>query len=188
LQTAQKAVLELYETYSVQILASGGKPPKSLNKVVAGALRSRHTEFVSPGSVEVEMEIDLPAVLVAAGFSFKEGASGDSDKPDFTGLVLRNKNPVPRTPVFKVVDETGRVLYSVGSVLRQSFKKRLMGRWYQSPTRKELAAAVGSKPVSLGFELNSAGDFLVKGAKWQEALARSANILELGQVVVVAPL
>jgi hypothetical protein len=149
--------------------------------------KSVRTEYYSDGRVKVHFENSLALALQPPKAEFLNRERLPIEGSMFSGLILRSDNHLAPKASYEVVDETGRVLYSQKDVSEEAFRQNLMGRWFQKANRKEIASAVGLKPISINFEVDAKGRLQVQGSVWQEAISNSPAILQNARVALIVP-
>ena len=149
--------------------------------------KSIRTEYFSDGHVKIYFENSLALALQPAAGEFSRRERLAIEGSMFSGLILRSDAHIAPKAAYEVVDETGQVLYSQKDVSEEAFHQNLMGRWFQKPNRQEIASAVGLKPISINFELDSKGRLQVQGSVWREAISASPAILQNARVALIAP-
>ena len=91
---------------------------------------------------------------------FKEAGPGGSQAvlaekekmgSPYTGVVLSLNEVVKPRATYKIIDEKHNLLFTYKDLSHAVFAKNLMGRWYVSPSSKELKAVVGSNPRELSL-------------------------------------
>ena len=154
---------------------------------VASSTYSYHNAYFGDGSVVVYLENSLARALKRQDISFKQEKAPSLSGSRFSGLVIRSTKPLKPVSNYKLVDETGRVLFEVTDVSKESYEKYLMGKWFVNPSRDELTRAVGQKPVSLAMTPKGPGVFEVQGFSWKEAIQDSKAILANARIAIVSP-
>ena len=154
---------------------------------VASSTYSYHNEYFGDGSVVVYLENSLARALKRQDISFKQEKAPPLSGSRFSGLVIRSTKPLKPVPSYKLVDETGRTLFELSDVSKESYEKLLMGKWFVNPSRDELTRAVGAKPVSLSMTPKGPGVFEVQGFSWKEAIQDSRAILANARIAIVSP-
>ena len=149
---------------------------------------SLRSEYFSDGSVRIHMESSLPRALHKQDLIFSnQKPESPPEPPPFTGLVLRSTKAVSPKAYYKLVDESGVVLFSAKDVSKESYEKNLMGRWFIQPERYELTRAVGSRPVSLEVTPLKNGDFRIQRSAWEKAMKESRSLLQEARVAIAIP-
>lgn len=186
--TAKARVIEFYnEHMKKNNLPFSAEAAGRAGEAVAKSPRSLRTEYFSDGRVRVYYESSLALALPSLGQDFSAQTKQPLDQSMFSGLILRTEKSLAPRASYQVVDETGRVLYSQKDVLEEAFNRNLMGRWFQNPSRKEVSAAVGTKPISINFEVDEQGRFRVQGSAWQEAMGASQAVLQNARIAIIGP-
>lgn len=160
---------------------------KAAGDRVASSTYSYHNEYFGDGSVVVYLENSLARALKRQGINFKQEKAPPLSGSRFSGLVIRSSAPIKPVSTYKLVDETGRVLFEATDVSKESYEKYLMGKWFVKPSRDELTRAVGPKPVSLTMTPKGPGVFEVQGFSWKEAVQDSQAILANARIAIVSP-
>ena len=180
--------------HKFSLLAAGIQPDKaSLSATEAGELVARstyayRTEFFADGSVKVHLENSLVKALSQEDVSFSPSVQiVDENGGRFSGLVLRASSSIEPRARYRVVDETGKLLFQVSDVDRKSYNKNLMGRWLVEPNRSELLAIVGSQPLSVDFWEDRAGQFVVLGQAWSQLAKEGKRLLRGARIAIVVP-
>ncbi|MFK7822946.1 MAG: hypothetical protein AB8G05_02240 [Oligoflexales bacterium] len=160
---------------------------KAAGDRIASSTYSYRNKYFEDGSVVVYLENSLARALKRQDISFKQEKAPSLSGSRFSGLVIRSTKPLKPISNYKLVDETGRVLFQVTDVSKEAYEKYLMGKWFVKPSRDELTGAVGPKPVSLPMTPKGPGVFEVQGFSWKEAIQDSAAILANARIAIVSP-
>lgn len=152
------------------------------SKNVAKSTYVYQTDFFSEGNVTVFLENHLTKALLRGDLFFAKNES-ELDQAHFSGLVLRSRSYVAPRAFYQVVDETGKVVYEIKDVQKAGYEKNLMGRWFSQLSRDELLKYAGPKPLSIEFEANSKGQFVVLGNVWNQIVTSNAELLKNAKIV-----
>jgi Skp family chaperone for outer membrane proteins len=151
---------------------------------------STNTNYYPDGRVKVSLEVPLSPTLARSNLNFREAINEENgdNEATFTGLVLRlNQAMAPRAS-FKVVNESGSVLYSESSLLAEAYKKQLMGRWvHQKATQNEIRRFAGLKPMELDGKVVDSSTIQVSSADWAKLGKKQPLMLARSSVLILVP-
>lgn len=172
-------------------LASAAQFAGEAGPRVTSATYSVLTEYYPDASVAVTLESALPRALSTPGLILappRKLSRSDDDSPSaFGGILIRCDRHIRPRAIFRIIDESGKLLFDPSFVAADAFEKNLMARWFEAPTRSEINAVIGPKSVSVAAQCREGQPLRVASLAWNTALAESWYLLAHARIVIALP-
>lgn len=156
-------------------------------QAAARATTSRKTVYYSDGTVRVVLENTLPKALTSPALRFRQKEAMVSNTTRYSGVVFQLDRSVKARPIYKVVDESGALLFDEADMAEQAFHQHMMGHWYIKPSAAELSTVVGKTPLKVSAKVDEQGRFVVSKAVWNNALSGYRSLLVGGRIAISLP-
>ncbi|MBW2340256.1 MAG: hypothetical protein JRF50_07910 [Deltaproteobacteria bacterium] len=165
--------------------------PEVISRIEAYVQHSKicKAKYYADGGVDIVVKVPLTGELAKALLPLA-GSNVATSKSEFTGLVV-DASDLPFAPALapRLLDPSGSVLFSQGSVRVEVIEKQGAVKYVQSP-RAVNKDFVGTKPLKIkavGLGSLSPTD-LVVDQKAASVLSRSPAFLGDGKVIIIIPL
>lgn len=156
-------------------------------KHVATSTFSYNTTYFHDGTVRVHLENHLARAIESSVIRFRQKESAETTAMQHSGVVFVAAKAMKPRAAYRVVDETGAVLFDVSDMAAEAYKKNLMGRWFKRPSPSELHDAVGASPLKVPASVAGDGVLTVSKADWDKALDGHKSLLVNGLIAVALP-
>ncbi len=186
-QTAWTDALRYAEQAAAKVLAEKAATEK-LGERVTSAVRSYNTTYFADGRVRVHLENSLAAALRRDDINFKHKQVPSTAGARNTGLIVEVQGAKEPLAHYQIVDEGGQVLFSVGDIAEDAYKKHLMGRWYKGIKSVKSTSLSGENAARLQSTLlPESGNLQVSRQAWQAAIEGNESVLQAGKISLVIP-
>lgn len=179
LNTIQQAVSDL----QIKEMNSPKERAIEIARDATKATYSRNTTYFSSGLVRVELENALVAARAPQGV---ELGVQTGEKANNSALIIELDRSVQPSPTFRVLNESGEVLYESKDVSPEYFNKHLMGRWFRGKSGWVYEKYAGASPVGVMAVVRN-NDFVVENSQWQKVVGGNQALLAQAKVIVVLP-